>query len=108
MSRPDRISDELLKDLQELAAISLSPQECAALREKLERVVGFLSEIDGLELPAIPDREPVTRLRADTCEASLDPSAVLGNAPRRRGDFFSVPPVLPPSDPQELDEGGQR
>ncbi len=104
MSPSDHIDAKLLGDLQELAAISLSVEESEALREKLQRVVELLSEIDAVEIPEPDSWDPRARLRPDERKASLDHDMVLENAPQREGAFFRVLPVLPPQSERDADE----
>jgi aspartyl-tRNA(Asn)/glutamyl-tRNA(Gln) amidotransferase subunit C len=95
MKHEDPIDEALLRELQELAAISLSEEESLALREKLRRVVVFLAEIDAVEIPDPPPEEPRTVLRGDLCRPSLPSETVLRAAPDHEGSFFRVLPALP-------------
>jgi len=105
MSSPDRIDEELLRELQELAAISLSAEEAAGLRSKLQRVVEFLSEIDGVEIPEPRATDARPRLREDQRGESLLHEDALEAAPEHEGRFYRVLPVLPPQGERDTDEG---
>lgn len=105
MKTPDRMDAALLHELQDLAAISLSADEAEALREKLQRVVGFLAEIDALEFPDPPSGDPPSRLREDLPQSSLSHESALRDAPGVAGPYFRVLPVLPPSEESDASGG---
>lgn len=80
-----------------LARLELSPAELTAAAEHFRRMLGYVGELDALELagvPAEPDAPPAAALRADEPRPSLAVEAALANAPKRGPEGFLVPAVL--------------
>ena len=89
---------ETVSKLEKLSMLKLSDDEKVELLSDLNNLVGMidkLAEVDttGLEpLKHINDHSQV--LRDDTLSPSLDRDLALDNAPKRSGDFFTVPKVI--------------
>jgi aspartyl-tRNA(Asn)/glutamyl-tRNA(Gln) amidotransferase subunit C len=89
--------DQVMKVAQ-LARLHLDEAEVAAMSPQLTAILDFfeqLSEIDtdGIEPMAHP--LPMQNVfRDDERHQGLGPDDALANAPKRRGDFFSVPSIL--------------
>ncbi|MEN2983000.1 MAG: Asp-tRNA(Asn)/Glu-tRNA(Gln) amidotransferase subunit GatC [Thermus sp.] len=86
------LSPELLRKLEGLAKIRLSPEEEALLLADLKRILEFVDALPQLEETA--EEEARGRLREDEPRPSLSQEEALALAPDREEGFFRVPPVL--------------
>ena len=81
-----------------LARLELTDAELATLTPQLSAIVDYVTQLqqvntDGVE-PLAHALDVANVFRADEPQPSLPVDAALANAPRRRGDFYAVPPVL--------------
>ena len=83
------LSPELLRKLETLAKIRLSPEEEALLLQDLKRILDFVDA-----LPRVEEGEALGRLREDEPRPSLPQAETLALAPEAEDGFFRVPPVL--------------
>jgi aspartyl-tRNA(Asn)/glutamyl-tRNA(Gln) amidotransferase subunit C len=83
-------------------AAGFSPEEADAavtrLAEQLDAIVAYMdilnhADTDGVEPLYAPLRHPAPP-RNDEAALRRTVEEVLGNAPRRHGNFFAVPPVF--------------
>ncbi|WP_347241625.1 Asp-tRNA(Asn)/Glu-tRNA(Gln) amidotransferase subunit GatC [Thermus sp.] len=86
------LSPELLRKLEALAQIPLSPEEEALLLEDLRRILDFVDALPHVE--AEEEEEAQGRLREDEPKPSLPQALALSVAPEAEDGFFRVPPVL--------------
>ncbi|AEV16206.1 Glutamyl-tRNA(Gln) amidotransferase subunit C [Thermus sp. CCB_US3_UF1] len=86
------LSPELLRKLEGLAKIRLSPEEEALLLADLKRILEFVDALPQLEETG--EEEARGRLREDEPRPSLSQEEALALAPDREEGFFRVPPVL--------------
>ncbi len=81
-----------------LARLGLTPDELARLEGQLNHILDQYAKLAELDTDAIPPTAQTIELenilRDDVARPSLDPEAVLANAPERDGDAFVVPAIL--------------
>ena len=81
-----------------LARLGLSVPELARLEGELNHILEQYAKLAELDTDDIPPTAQVIELenilRDDVAGPSMDPEAVLANAPRREGDLFLVPAIL--------------
>ncbi len=94
-----RISASEVRELAMLARLRLGDDEVARLAGDLDRILEHVEALRELDTAAI---EPMTHavpfecpLRADEVAPSLPVDDALANAPRREGNFFQVPRIVP-------------
>ncbi|RKZ01991.1 MAG: Asp-tRNA(Asn)/Glu-tRNA(Gln) amidotransferase GatCAB subunit C [Candidatus Hydrothermota bacterium] len=87
-----------VKKIAELAKLSPSPQEAAALEVHFKKMLKYFQKLQELDLS---DVEPLTnphefalRMRDDEPKSGLDRESVLRNAPDRHENFYRVPSPL--------------
>jgi aspartyl-tRNA(Asn)/glutamyl-tRNA(Gln) amidotransferase subunit C len=86
------LSPELLRKLEGLARLRLSPEEEALLLEDLRRILAFVDALPQVE--AEGEEEAPGRLREDVETPPLPQALALAVAPDQEEGFFRVPPVL--------------
>ncbi|GGM93809.1 glutamyl-tRNA(Gln) amidotransferase subunit C [Thermus composti] len=86
------LSPELLRKLETLAKIRLSPEEEALLLQDLKRILDFVDALPRVE--GGEAEEAWGRLREDEPRPSLPQEEALALAPEAEDGFFRVPPVL--------------
>ncbi|WP_198665491.1 Asp-tRNA(Asn)/Glu-tRNA(Gln) amidotransferase subunit GatC [Thermus sediminis] len=86
------LSSELLRKLEALAKLRLSPEEEALLLEDLRRILDFVDTLPQVEVEE--GDEALGRLREDEERPSLPQALALSVAPDQEEGFFRVPPVL--------------
>ena len=81
-----------------LARLGLSEEELTRLESQLNHILdqyAILARLDTADIPPTAQTiELENILRDDVVRPSLDPEAVLANAPARDGDFIVVPAIL--------------
>ena len=81
-----------------LARIGLTDEEIEVFREQLSNILGQFEVLRQLDTSGVPPTGHAIELEAvmrdDTPADSLDPEAVLRNAPRRGANLFRVKAVL--------------
>jgi aspartyl-tRNA(Asn)/glutamyl-tRNA(Gln) amidotransferase subunit C len=104
------VSEEQVQQVAALANLELTPEELPAMRRDLNAILGYiaqLNELDVADVPAMaqvsevvaasrgadrPDQE--TPLRQDVPVPSLEREPVLAAAPETDRVFFKVPRVI--------------
>jgi aspartyl-tRNA(Asn)/glutamyl-tRNA(Gln) amidotransferase subunit C len=92
------IDREVVAHVAKLARIAVPPGELGPLSEELASIVGYVEQIQRLDLRDVPplshggDARNV--FRADEERPCLPRDLALRNAPARRGDYFEVPRVI--------------
>ena len=90
-----KLTDSEFEDLEALARIDLDPEERDRLRLQLDRILGFVHKIAGVDTGSGTEEVSSTVLpSADEPHECLDREEVLGQAPDRENEFFRVPPVI--------------
>jgi aspartyl-tRNA(Asn)/glutamyl-tRNA(Gln) amidotransferase subunit C len=81
-----------------MARLTLREDEVERLREAVERMLGYFSDLKGL---AVDSLRPTThalitenRLREDTEASTAPPDLLLDNSPEREDRFIVIPNVL--------------
>ena len=81
-----------------LTRIALTPEERVRYAAELERVLAFMTTLDGLDLSEVPPTRHVipmpTPLRDDEPGDTLSQERALSNAPDADGEAFIVPKVV--------------
>ncbi|MEM8739243.1 MAG: Asp-tRNA(Asn)/Glu-tRNA(Gln) amidotransferase subunit GatC [Planctomycetota bacterium] len=93
-----QITEAEVRQVAKLGRLSLTDTEVAHFAKQLSAVVGYVSQLDELDLEGVlplyqpGDAKDVTR--EDIERPGLSPEAALANAPAARDGFFQVPRVL--------------
>jgi aspartyl-tRNA(Asn)/glutamyl-tRNA(Gln) amidotransferase subunit C len=94
-----RIHPDEVREIAKLARLALGDQEIARMTQDLDAILGYVDALRDLDTS---ETEPMTHavpfdcpLRPDVEEPPLAIDDVLKNAPRREGNFFQVPRILP-------------
>lgn len=81
-----------------LARLQMTPEERETMTRQLSAIVAYVAQLEEVATDGV---EPMAHalavsnvFRDDEPSASLPVADALANAPRRRGDFYSVPAVL--------------
>jgi aspartyl-tRNA(Asn)/glutamyl-tRNA(Gln) amidotransferase subunit C len=95
----NKIDRNVVRHLERLARIDLSPDEVEMITEQLGRIVGFVeklqaADVAGIEPTDAMSLEKTDHVREDVVAKSLDRATVLREAPDATDEFFRVPRVL--------------
>ena len=92
------LNPEQVRQVARLARLELSDDEVARMGEQLNRILGYVEQIQKLDTTGV---EPLAHplpvqnvFRDDEPTPSLPVDDGLSNAPRRMGDYFGVPAVF--------------
>ncbi len=93
-----RLSDEEIKHVEKLARIRLDDEAREKLRGQLSRIIDFVQKLQntdtaGFERGGEASKEDAF-LRGKKAGDELDREHVLGEAPKRKDGYFTVPPVI--------------
>jgi aspartyl/glutamyl-tRNA(Asn/Gln) amidotransferase C subunit len=98
-----RIRPEEVREIAMLARLALGESEIARMTRDLDAILGHVEALKELDTR---DTEPMTHavrfdcpLRPDVEGEALTVDEALRNAPRREGDFFQVPRIIPSPSP---------
>ncbi len=87
-----------IRYVADLARIQLKEDECERLQGDLDRILGYIEQLNSLNLEGL---EPMTHprprqnvLRADEIQACMDPDEVIENAPASHAGLIRVPPMM--------------
>jgi aspartyl-tRNA(Asn)/glutamyl-tRNA(Gln) amidotransferase subunit C len=93
-----QVTDALVDKIANLAKLSFTEKEKKETREDLEKMIGFVDQLNSLDMSGI---EPLLHmsleinvLRDDEVNGSVNREEALKNAPRKAGSFFTVPKVI--------------
>jgi len=91
------IDDKLIDHLSNLSRLSFEGASREALKQDLEKIIGFMDQLNTLETdnvePLVFMTDEVNRLRNDETESSITKSEALKNAPKSDSDYFRIPKV---------------
>lgn len=87
-----------IKEIAELARLSLKPEETARLKKDLESILEYVQELKKVPTDDVDPTSHVLDLenvyRPDEVHPSDIREEVLKHAPKREGSFFKVPKVI--------------
>jgi aspartyl-tRNA(Asn)/glutamyl-tRNA(Gln) amidotransferase subunit C len=93
-----QVTDALVDKIANLAKLSFTEKEKKETREDLEKMIGFVDQLNSLDMSGI---EPLLHmsleinvLRDDEVNGSVNREEALKNAPQKAGSFFTVPKVI--------------
>jgi aspartyl-tRNA(Asn)/glutamyl-tRNA(Gln) amidotransferase subunit C len=91
-------SPEVVRKVAHLARLRLTDAEQAALASQLGAILSYVEQLQQVDTTGV---EPLAhgmpshnRFRVDQRQPSFSPDEILANAPKRAGDFYSVPAIL--------------
>ncbi|MGL5009223.1 MAG: Asp-tRNA(Asn)/Glu-tRNA(Gln) amidotransferase subunit GatC [Paracoccaceae bacterium] len=92
------IDTETARKVAKLARIRVEAQDLPALAEKLSGILGFMEQLNEVDVTGVEPMTSVTPMRlkrrADVVTDGEMQAAVLKNAPDAREGFFAVPKVV--------------
>jgi aspartyl-tRNA(Asn)/glutamyl-tRNA(Gln) amidotransferase subunit C len=92
------VTIEQVEQIARLAKLQFSEAEMHVFMAQFNEILAYIEKLNELDLHDVPAMTFVganmKTLREDEQGPSLTPDEALANAPRRSGDFFSVPKVL--------------
>lgn len=98
MAKPERISEQDVRQAARLSRLRLSDEQVQRFTKQLGDVLDYVAKLNELDLEA---DEPLAAavdltnvLRDDAEKAGMTVEAALINAPQSVGPFFKVPKVL--------------
>lgn len=81
-----------------LARIGLSAEEAAQISVELGQIVGFVEQLQAVDVEGVEPTDQVTGLvdvmRADEVQPSMDRTELLANAPAQKDGYIVVKRVL--------------
>ncbi|AOX16899.1 Asp-tRNA(Asn)/Glu-tRNA(Gln) amidotransferase subunit GatC [Kozakia baliensis] len=87
-----------VRRIAKLARIGLDEQECEAMRQELDGILGWVEQLNEVDITDVPPMIGTglakPRLRQDAVTDGDKRDAILSNAPDREGAFFTVPKVV--------------
>ena len=93
-----KVDKTLIRHLEALARLELSPAERERLGADLARILDYVAQLDALDLQGVPPTAQVLEiaqaLREDAPGPSLPQDEVLRSAARAQGGYFLLPPVI--------------
>jgi aspartyl-tRNA(Asn)/glutamyl-tRNA(Gln) amidotransferase subunit C len=104
---PDHtVSEEQVLQVAALASLELTPEELPAMRRDLNAILGYIAQLNELDVTQIAPMAQVTEIIPDSAEAAETPlredtpapclarETVMQQAPETDGTFFKVPQVI--------------
>lgn len=92
------VNDQLVDKLAHLSRLQFSDTEKGAIKNDLQRMIGFVKKLNELDLqgvaPLLHMSEEVNVLRDDEIRGSISRDEALKNAPLHDDQFFNVPKVI--------------
>ena len=91
------INKRMIDQLETLARIELTPAEKKRLTIQLDRIVGYVKQLQQIDTDTIQPFQPPgghAALRRDEPGSCLDRDAVLDEAPDTENHHFRVPRVI--------------
>jgi len=92
------LNKDTIKQVAHLARLEMEPAQLEKLSGQLNDILGFIDKLNKLDISNISPTShilPINNvLREDTPKESLPLDKVLSNAPKKKGNFFSVPKVI--------------
>ena len=89
------ITRENVLHVAKLARLELADAEIEPMRVDLEKIIGYMAQLNELDTSAVPPTAQVAvqaaPLRADAVQPSLANEQAMAEAPRHAGGGFAVP-----------------
>ena len=94
-----KIDKKMIEHLEALARIDLTAEEKQRLAEQLDRIVGYIEQLqevetDDVEATSFVVHSGQVRLRPDEPRKSLDREVILDQAPDAHDGFFRGPRII--------------
>lgn len=93
-----KVTEEIVDHIAHLARLEFEGDKKVAIREDLERIIGFMDKLQEVDTsnvePLVFMTDEVNRLREDVGIVTLTQEEVLKNAPKKDSDYFRIPKVL--------------
>jgi aspartyl-tRNA(Asn)/glutamyl-tRNA(Gln) amidotransferase subunit C len=107
MTKPatQTVSEEQVLQVAALASLELTPEELPAMRRDLNAILGYIAQLNELDVANVAPMAQVTEIVPDTAGEEtplredlpvpcLDHPLVMQAAPETDGTFFKVPQVI--------------
>ena len=98
---PDKkiIDEKTVRHVARLSRISLTDKELGLYSRQIAGILDYINKLNELDTAKTPPTShPLDTLRnvfrKDAVKDSLPVESALRNAPKRNGDFFSVPKII--------------
>jgi aspartyl-tRNA(Asn)/glutamyl-tRNA(Gln) amidotransferase subunit C len=92
------LSRDVVAKVAKLSRLRLTPTEEESYAAELGNILSYVEQLQAIDVTGIePLAHPLplqNTFRADEQQPSLTAEQALGNAPKRAGDFYSVPAIL--------------
>jgi aspartyl-tRNA(Asn)/glutamyl-tRNA(Gln) amidotransferase subunit C len=92
------VNDALVDKVAHLSRLRFNETEKQAIRNDLQRMIGFVEKLDELDLEGVEPQlfmsEEINVLREDEVKGSISREEALKNAPLHDEQFFKVPKVI--------------
>ena len=94
-----KIDEKLIKHLEVLARMELTPDERKTLTEQLTRIVEYVEQLQEIDTENVEPTTAVVHqeeapLRPDEPRPGLERDVVLAEAPDRDDGYFRVPKII--------------
>lgn len=93
-----KITEEIVDHIAHLSRLEFEGEKKEAIRQDLERIVGFMDKLQEVETddvePLIFMTKEVNSLREDEAIETITQDQALKNAPKKDSDYFRIPKVL--------------
>jgi aspartyl-tRNA(Asn)/glutamyl-tRNA(Gln) amidotransferase subunit C len=93
-----KVDEKLVDHLAHLSRLSFNPEEKEAIRQDMEKIIGFVEKLNELDTSGVEPLRHMTDatniMRADKQKGSVERKEALQNAPKHDNSFFKVPKVL--------------
>lgn len=97
-NKPMKITKDMIEYVAHLSRLELEPQEIDLYTEQIDRILSYMDTLNSLDTTHIEPTSHVvplgTAFRDDIVQDSLPVGDATQNAPRRKGTFFEVPPII--------------
>lgn len=91
-------STEDVRKLAALARLSLSEEQMAAFAQEFDAIIGYVGQLEALELPSleaqVPEHRNVLRVDGTPHESGKYTKQIVEQFPAREGDYLSVKQII--------------
>ena len=89
------VNDQLIEHLEDLSNISLSKEDKAQLKDRMQNIIEMMSKLNELDTENVAERshplDQVNVFRDDLVIPSFDRNLILQNAKEHNGKMFIAP-----------------